>query len=65
MKAVKAHRTQFSRTEGSEATPLNHPGFLGVIEARAVTFGSRIGVAYGEPFDLLKPLGLTDLTVFV
>jgi bacillithiol biosynthesis deacetylase BshB1 len=61
MDAVMAHRSQFSVFDGAEVTPLNRPGFLRVIEARAVTFGHQIGVSHGEPFALLKPFGIHDL----
>jgi len=65
MDAVMAHKSQFAAFDGAESTPLNRPGFLDVVEARAVTFGHQIGVSYGEPFTLLKPLGIKDLTSLV
>ena len=61
MDAVTAHQSQFALFDGAEATPLNRPGFLGVVEARAVTFGHQIGVSYGEPFGLLKPFEIKNL----
>ena len=42
-------------------TPLNDPGFLARIEARARHFGSQIGVLYGEPFRATDPLGFRTL----
>ncbi len=65
MDAILAHKSQFAAFDGAEATPLNRPGFLDVVKARAVTFGHQIGVSYGEPFALLKPLGIDDLTLLV
>ncbi len=61
MEAVEAHRSQFVFTADASETPLNRPGFLDVIEARAVTWGYQTGVKYGEPFALLKPLGIKNL----
>jgi len=64
LEAIQAHRTQFQSHPGSRETPLNRPGFLELVEARALASGHRIGVRYGEPFETLKPLGLRDLSVF-
>jgi bacillithiol biosynthesis deacetylase BshB1 len=60
-RAILAHRTQVSRAEGVRPTPLNDPGFLDRIEARARHFGSQIGVRYGEPFRATEPLGFRSL----
>ena len=60
MNAIKAHRTQFATFDGAKETPLNRPGFLDVVEARAVGAGYRIGVRYGEPYKLLKPIAVGD-----
>ena len=60
-KAILAHATQVSRTESRGKTPLNDPGFLDRIEARARHFGSQIGVRYGEPFRATEPLGFRTL----
>ena len=59
--AIRAHRTQVSRGTEARATPLNDPGFLDRIEARARHFGSQIGVRYGEPFRATEPLGFRTL----
>jgi bacillithiol biosynthesis deacetylase BshB1 len=64
MDAIRAHRSQFRSQRGARETPLNRPGFLEVVEARALVNGHRIGVRYGEPFATLKPIGLRDLSVF-
>ena len=60
MKAIKAHRTQFTTFDGAKETPLNRPGFLGAVEARAIGAGYLIGVRYGEPFRLLRPIAIED-----
>jgi bacillithiol biosynthesis deacetylase BshB1 len=65
MKAIRAHHTQFEIFEGAKETPLNRPGFLGAVEARAVASGYRIGVQYGEPFKLLRPIAIEDPGVLV
>jgi bacillithiol biosynthesis deacetylase BshB1 len=60
MDAIRAHRTQFSTFAGARETPLNRPGFLAAVEARAVGAGYRIGVRYGEAFKLLRPIAIED-----
>lgn len=65
MAAVRAHRSQFDRFDGAELTPLNDPGFLTAVEARASTYGYRIGVRYGEPFSLINPQAVVDLSSLV
>lgn len=60
MASIKAHRTQFAVFEGARETPLNRPGFLGAVEARATAAGHRVGVRYGEPFKLLNPVAVQD-----
>jgi bacillithiol biosynthesis deacetylase BshB1 len=62
MNAIRAHKSQFGA--GVVETPLNHPGFLASIEARAIAAGHSIGVRYGEPFRTVRPITLRDLTIF-
>jgi len=62
--AIDAHESQFKRGEGGAETPLNAPDFLGAVEGRARVAGARIGVRYGEAFELTAPLALGDLSVF-
>lgn len=51
MKAVRAYETQFHNPESSEPeTFISTPNFLKFIEARAQSFGFKIGKNYGEPF---------------
>lgn len=64
LRAIEAHRTQFGRDGDSVTpTPINAPGFLALIEARDRTVGAEIGVAYGEAFRALGPVGIADLGV--
>jgi LmbE family N-acetylglucosaminyl deacetylase len=60
MDSIRAHRSQFGDFDGARATPLNRPGFLGAVEARAVGAGYRIGALYGESFKLLRPIAVGD-----
>ena len=64
LKSILAHATQFRPGEGRAPTPLNSPGFLGVVEARARTHGRRIGVLFGEGFRSPRPIGLADFRIF-
>ena len=62
--AIDAHATQFGRAPGAAETPLNAPDFLSAVESRDRVAGLRIGVRFGEAFQLMAPLGLSDLTIF-
>lgn len=59
IEAIKAFKTQFL-PEGSEdpQTYISNPLFLKKIQARALLFGQRIGVNYGEGFLMDQPLGV-------
>lgn len=51
MKAVWAYNTQFHNAESREPeTFISTPNFIKFIEARAKSFGFKIGKDYGEPF---------------
>jgi len=51
MKAVKAYDTQFHNQESKEPeTFISQPIFLKYLEARAVSYGFKIGKEYGEAF---------------
>lgn len=63
MQAIKAHATQFSRLEGRKASPINDEEFLSFIEARSRLFGNSIGAAFGEPFRLMTPLAVRDISI--
>jgi bacillithiol biosynthesis deacetylase BshB1 len=64
LRSVRAHATQVGLAEGALSTPLTDPRFFGVIEGRALVAGRRVGVTYGEAFELLAPLWLDDLSAF-
>lgn len=61
LKAIKAYQTQFESSEKGIQTAINKPGFLKLMEARAIWFGSMIGAAYGEPYYMLGPVPVVDL----
>jgi len=51
MKAIRAYETQFHNPESAEPeTFISQSNFLKFIEARAKSFGFKIGKDYGEPF---------------
>lgn len=61
MKAAAAFRSQFFREAGDPlVTPISEPGFFDRLTSRYRHFGSRIGVDYGEPFDMREPFGVDD-----
>jgi bacillithiol biosynthesis deacetylase BshB1 len=61
MAAIKAHASQFYRSESSEPTTrISDPGFLDQIEYRMRYFGSLIGVTAGEPFYVREALNVDD-----
>ncbi len=63
--SVRAHASQIGSNRGALATPLTDPRLFGSIEGRALVAGRRVGVTYGEAFQLLAPLGLPDLHFFL
>jgi bacillithiol biosynthesis deacetylase BshB1 len=51
MKAVSCYGSQFYNPKSVEPeTFISRPNFLNYVEARALTYGFKIGKAYGEPF---------------
>jgi bacillithiol biosynthesis deacetylase BshB1 len=59
MRAAAAFRSQFFRETGDPlVTPISEPGFFDRLKSRYRHFGSRIGVEFGEPFDMREPLGI-------
>ncbi len=60
MAALAAYTSQFVRAAGTAATPLNAEGFLERVMARAATAGLDLGIAFGEPFFLDRPLAVDD-----
>lgn len=69
MDAIKAFKSQFhlpdAYTTNEPQTFLSRPEFLEEVEARAIYFGSRIGVRYAEAFMGVEPIGLASLSDIV
>ena len=64
MEALLAFTSQFYQGggEGGPETYISNPRFLAWVEARARTYGYRIGADYGEPFVYRHgPVGVDDL----
>ena len=62
MESIAAYKTQFYDPSSKEPeTLISSPAFLQLIEARAVEFGSAIGVKHGEGFTVRKTLGVKNL----
>lgn len=61
LEAIKAYHTQFGSSENGIRTAISEPGFLKLVEARAIWFGSMIGVAYGEPYYMPGPVPVVEL----
>lgn len=60
MRAAACFESQFVRDPDDPIqTPISDPGFMERVTARARHYGSRIGVRFGEPFDLREPFGLS------
>ena len=61
LQAIKAHSSQFYDPESTEpATKLSDVKFLEFVETRAKSYGSKIGVDYGEPFYSVESVGIAD-----
>jgi bacillithiol biosynthesis deacetylase BshB1 len=61
MEAIKAYQTQFQSSEDGIQTAISEPGFLKLIEARAIWFGAMIGAGYGEPYYTSGPVPVVEL----
>ncbi len=60
--ALRAFKSQFDAADGGPETFISTPAFMQFVEARARTFGYRIGAAYGEPLLYRHgPVGVSDL----
>jgi bacillithiol biosynthesis deacetylase BshB1 len=62
MKAIKSFKSQFFNPESNEPeTYISKPGFLKMVEARAIEYGHAIGVTYGEGFTTRRFVGVKQL----
>jgi len=62
MKSIKAFSSQFFNPASKEPeTYISKPGFLKMLEARAVEYGHAIGVTYGEGFTTRRFVGVDSL----
>lgn len=61
MEAILAYQSQFQSSEDGIATAISEPGFLKLVEARAIWFGAMIGAAYGEPYHMPGPVPVYEL----
>ena len=60
--ALRAFRSQFDAVDDGPETFISTPAFLRFVEARARTYGYRIGAEYGEPLLYRHgPVGIADL----
>ena len=64
LRSIQAHQTQIGDGGDQKSTPINSVEFLPMLEARARTYGFKIRVKYGEPFQSLKPLPLKNFDIF-
>jgi bacillithiol biosynthesis deacetylase BshB1 len=62
MEAIKAFKTQFFDPKSNEPeTYISKPGFLKMLEARAIEYGHAIGATHGEGFTVRRYLGVKNL----
>jgi bacillithiol biosynthesis deacetylase BshB1 len=62
IESIQAYKTQFFDPSSSEPeTYISKPGFLKMIEARAVEFGHAIGTSHGEGFTVRRYPGVKSL----
>ncbi len=62
VEAVKAFQSQFFNAASTEpVTHISKPEFLDFIKSRALEFGHRIGVLYGEGFTAQRTMGVKNL----
>jgi bacillithiol biosynthesis deacetylase BshB1 len=60
--AIRAFKTQFYDPNSSEPeTYISRPGFIKMVESRAVEFGHAIGTQYGEGFTVRRYPGVRSL----
>lgn len=62
MEALRAFKSQFDAGDDGPQTFISTPAFVQWVEARARSYGYRIGATYGEPLLYRHgPVGVTDL----
>ena len=62
LEALRAFKSQFDAADDGPQTFISTPAFLEFVEARARSFGYRIGATYGEPLLYRHgPIGIADL----
>ncbi len=62
LQSILAYKSQFYDPKSREPkTLLSEKSFLDFVEARAINYGYRIGVKYGEPFYSVEPIGISDV----
>lgn len=62
MEAIRAFKSQFFNPDSKEPeTYISTPGFMAMLESRAVEYGHQIGVGYGEGFQLKQTPGLSSI----
>lgn len=62
MKAIRAFSSQFFNPGSKEPeTYISKPGFLKMLEARAVEYGHAIGAVHGEGFTVRRLMGVESL----
>jgi N-acetylglucosamine malate deacetylase 1 len=62
MEAIRAFKTQFFDPESKEPeTYISKPGFLKMLESRAIELGHAIGVEHGEGFTVRRFPGVRNL----
>lgn len=62
IQAIRAFKSQFHDPASSEPeTYISKPGFLKMVESRAVEFGHAIGTEYGEGFTVRRFPGIKSL----
>lgn len=62
MESIKAFKSQFFNPDSSEPiTPIATPEFMHHLKGRALEFGRRIGVTYGEGFTVKGNIGSRNL----
>lgn len=62
MKAIRAFSSQFHNPESTEPdTYISNPGFIRMLEARAIEYGHAIGASYGEGFTVRRFPGVSNL----